>query len=98
MSYAKTDKAMGIVKLMSSLTQLGRITAAPPGMDPALLEKIRAAYKATLEDPELLAEAEIMNLPIDAAFGDDVTQLVRDALNQTPETVEIVSAAVELGQ
>jgi tripartite-type tricarboxylate transporter receptor subunit TctC len=93
--YAKTDKAKGIVNLMSALTQLGRITAAPPGMDPVLLEKIRAAYKATLTDPELLAEAEKMKLPIDAAFGDDVTQLVLDALNQTPETEAIISTAVQ---
>lgn len=93
--YAKTDKAKGIVSLMSALTQLGRITAAPPGMDPVLLEKIRAAYKVTLTDPELLAEAESMSLPIDAAFGDDVTQLVLDALDQTPETEAIISAAVQ---
>jgi tripartite-type tricarboxylate transporter receptor subunit TctC len=96
--YANTDKAKSIISLISSLTQLGRISAAPPGMDPALLEKIRAAYKAALEDPELIAEAEVMKLPIDAAFGDDVTQLVLGALNQTPETAQIIADAVALDQ
>lgn len=93
--YAKTDKAKGIISLMSALTQLGRVTAAPPGMDPVLLEKIRAAYKSALTDPELLSEAQTMKLPIETAFGDDVNQLVLDALNQTPETEAIISAAVQ---
>jgi tripartite-type tricarboxylate transporter receptor subunit TctC len=97
-TYAQTDKAKSIVSLISSLTQLGRISAAPPGMEPELLEQIRAAYKATFEDPEFLAEAEFMKLPIDAAFGDDVTQLVLNALNQTPETAKIISDAVKLEQ
>jgi len=98
MDYAKTDRTKGIISLMSYLTQLGRITAAPPGMDPTLLEKIRAAYKNTLQDPNLLAEAEKMNLPIDAAFGDDVAQLVLGALDQTPDTVEVIRNAVRLDQ
>jgi tripartite-type tricarboxylate transporter receptor subunit TctC len=96
--YAKTDKAKSIISLMSALTQLGRVTAAPPGMDPVLLEKIRAAYKSALEDPELLAEAEMMKLPIEPTFGDDVTQLVLNALNQTPETEAIISQAVNPAQ
>jgi tripartite-type tricarboxylate transporter receptor subunit TctC len=94
MDFAKTEKAQGIVRLIASLSKLGRVTAAPPGVDPAILEQLREAYEKTLTDPELLAEAEKLQLPIDAAFGDDVLQMVLDALHQPPETVSIITDAV----
>jgi hypothetical protein len=37
-----------------------------------------------LEDPELRAKAEKLNVPIDQTYGDDVLQLVKEALNQPP--------------
>jgi hypothetical protein len=51
---------------------------------------LRAAYKAALEDPELLAKAEKMKIPIEPLYGDDVLNRVKAALNQTPETVALL--------
>jgi len=96
MEYAKTDRARSIVTLIASLARLGRVTAAPPGMDQARLEYLRAAYKTALEDPALRAEAEKMKIPIDPAYGDDVAQLVLDALNRSPETIAIIAEAVKI--
>ena len=94
--YAKTDRAISIIGLVGALARLGRVTAGPPGMDPELLDFLRTAYKATLQDPALRAEAERMKLPIDTADGEEVTQLVLDALNQTPEIVAIIAEAMKL--
>ena len=96
MDYVKTERAKGIISLIAALAQLGRVTAGPPGMDKARLEYLRTAYKKSLEDPALRAEAEKMKLPIDPAYGDEVTQLVLGALNQTSETIGIIAAAVKL--
>ena len=90
MEYADNDRAKQIVELISALAQLGRITAAPPGTSDTQLAALRAAYKSALEDPELLAEAKRKGRPIDAAFGDDVKQLVVAALDQTPEIIQII--------
>ncbi|TDJ10544.1 MAG: hypothetical protein E2O64_04965 [Gammaproteobacteria bacterium] len=90
MEYAKDERAKGIVELISAMAQLGRITAAPPGIPEEQLNALREAYKAALEDPALLAEADKKGRPIDPAYGDDVKQLVIAALDQTPETIQII--------
>ncbi len=94
MEYATTDKARRIVRLIAALSELGRVTAAPPGTPPTVVEQLREAYHATLTDPSFLEEAEKLMLPIDAEYGDDVTQLVLDALDQPPETVQIIADSV----
>jgi tripartite-type tricarboxylate transporter receptor subunit TctC len=98
MEYANGDRAKQIVELISALARLGRITAAPPGTSNAQLNVLRAAYKSALEDPALLAEANRKGRPIDPAFGDDVKQLVIAALDQTPETIQIIRKSLSAGE
>ncbi len=94
--FAETDKGKSIVNLIDALSSLGRLTAAPPGVDPAVLEELRDAYVAVMEDSEFLAEAEKLGLPIEPARGDAVAGLVEAALNQSPDTVAIISAALNV--
>jgi len=58
---------------------------------------MRAAYKASLEDPELLEEARRMGRPIEPAFGDDVRRLVVNALDQSPDIVAQIKKAINGG-
>jgi tripartite-type tricarboxylate transporter receptor subunit TctC len=95
-SLAKTDKGRSIVDLVRAMSVLGRLTAAPPGTPEERVAELRAAYDAALADPELLAEAEKLDVPIDPAGGEEVADLVDAALNQSPETVEIIAAAVDV--
>jgi len=99
-AYAQTERAKSIIALVASLAELGRVTAGPPGMDVSRLEYVREAYRKTLEDPGFLAEAEKMMFPITPSYGDEVTQLVVNALDQPPETVEIIlqSSGIQVGQ
>jgi tripartite-type tricarboxylate transporter receptor subunit TctC len=95
-SFAETDKGKSIISLVEAMSVLGRLTAAPPGTPAERLAELRQAYAAALADPELLAEAEKLDIPIDPAGGDEVAALVDAALNQSPETVEIIAAAVDV--
>jgi tripartite-type tricarboxylate transporter receptor subunit TctC len=92
--YAKTDKARAIVNLIDANSNLGRLTAAPPGVPAEVLEELRDAYMAVMTDPEFLAEAEKLGLPIEPARGDVVEELIVAALQQSPETVKIIAAAL----
>ncbi len=94
MEYAQDERARRIVELIGAMAQLGRISAAPPGTPEEQLNALRAAYRAALEDPTLLAEANKKGRPIDPAYGDDVKQLVVAALDQTPETIQIITKAL----
>lgn len=92
--YAKTDKAKAIVNLIDANSNLGRLTAAPPGVPAEVLEELRDAYMAVMTDPAFLAEAEKLGLPIEPARGDVVAELIVAALQQSPETVKIIAAAL----
>ncbi len=94
LEFTTTDKARRIVNLIGALSELGRVSAAPPGTNPEVVERLREAYYNTMNDPDFLAEAEKMNLPIDAAYGDEVTQLVLDALDQPAETIQIIADSI----
>lgn len=96
MDYAKTDKAKSIISLINALSSLGRLTAAPPDTPAEVVEELRDAYMAVMTDPDFLAEAEKLGLPIEPARGDVVEGMVKDALQQSPETVEIISAALDV--
>jgi len=94
--FVQDERAKSIVALIEALAKLGRITAAPPGLPNNLYEQLLAAYKSALTDPELLAEAEKLGFPIETAYGDEVKQLVVSALNQSPETVELLAQTVKI--
>jgi tripartite-type tricarboxylate transporter receptor subunit TctC len=95
MDVAQTERAKQLIGFIDTLAQLGRITAAPPGTPQDRLDELRAAYRASLEDPELLAEAAQLGKPIDPAFGDDVSELVVAALDQSPETIAMIKKAID---
>ena len=94
--YAKTNKGRAIVNLIDANSNLGRLTATPPGVAPEVLEALRDGYMAVMADPKFLADAQKLGLSIDPARGDKVEALVKAALEQSPETVTIISEALEV--
>ena len=94
--FVKTDKGRAIVNLIDANSSLGRLTATPPGVPEDVLNELRDAYMAVLTDPSFLADAEKLGLSIDPARGDVVAALVNAALEQSPETVKIISEALEV--
>jgi hypothetical protein len=94
--FATDEKGRSIVKLIEAMSTLGRLTAAPPGVDPAVLAELRTAYTAVMNNPAFQADAKKLGIPIEPASGEDVATLVQAALQQTPETVAIIAEAVEV--
>ena len=84
------DKAKALLALVQSQGDLQRFTAGPPGIPKDRLDALRAAYKKALEDPELQAKAAKLDRPVDPAYGDDVLEAVKVALNQPPETIALL--------
>ena len=92
-SMVSDPQAKAVIALIQSQGDIGRLTAGPPGIPQDRLEALRAAYKAAMEDKELLAKAEKLQVPIDPMYGDDVLNRVKLALNQTPDTVGLLKEA-----
>ena len=96
MTYAKDDQAKRLLGLVSTLSEIGRLTAGPPGMPPATLAVLREALMKAMTDPGFIAEGKKLGLPLDPAPGDKVEAMVKEALAQPPETVaELKRAASE---
>ncbi len=89
--FARDDHARQIVTLISAMAKLGRISAAPAGTPGETLATLRAAYRSALEDPTLLADARARGRPIEPAFGEEVSQLINAALDQTPELLDLIA-------
>ena len=91
--YATTDEGRRLLSLLEALSDLGRLTVGPPGIPPDILAILREAHDAAISDPELLAEAEQINIPIDPGSGEYVAQRINEALDQSPETIALLAEA-----
>jgi tripartite-type tricarboxylate transporter receptor subunit TctC len=81
--------------LISAAPGLGRPYVAPPGVPADRLAILRKAFEATMKDKAFLAEAEKLQLDIDAISAEEVTQLVREAVNAPASVVAKAKAAIE---
>ena len=87
-----------VVALIQSQGDLARLTAGPPEIRTDVLGALRAAYRAALEDRELLERAAKADMPIEPAFGDEVRDGVIAALTQPAETVRMLDAILNAGK
>jgi tripartite-type tricarboxylate transporter receptor subunit TctC len=92
-TYVQSEEGHRLLSLLEALSDLGRLTVGPPGIPEPILAQLRAAHDAAINDPELLAEAETMLIPITPGSGQFVQERIVQALNQPPETIAALAAA-----
>ena len=81
--------------LIESQGTIARLTAGPPDIPEDRLTALREAYDMATSDPEFLARAEQLGLPVDPVVGDEVRAMVEEALDQGPETIALLKSALE---
>jgi signal transduction histidine kinase len=91
--YVKDDRGKRLLALVETLSEIGRLTAGPPGIPANILAFERAALDSVMKDQQFLADAKKLDLNIDAAPGDVVEARIEAALAQPPETVAALKAA-----
>jgi len=91
--YITDDKGKRLLGLLQALSEIGRLTAGPPGIPANIVAAERQALTSVMKDPEFLAEAKKLDLDIDPAPGDVVEAKIKAALAQPPETVAALKAA-----
>jgi tripartite-type tricarboxylate transporter receptor subunit TctC len=87
--------AKSIISFIETQAQLSRLTVGPPAIPPPELKALRDAYMAALTDPQLLAEAEKLELPIAPLSGDVVAERVRSAFSLPPQTLGLLKELLE---
>ena len=87
----------GIIDVIRANSEIGRLTAAPPGTPDERLQPLILAYRSALEDPALLEEAAKLDRPIEPAYGPEVARQIRAALDLPKTVVEELRAAIGCG-
>lgn len=85
-----------VVEFLVSGSQVGRALAAPPDVPADRLAALRRAFELTMKDPEYLAAAAKMRLPVEPRSGLDIQELVDAAAGASPDLVARARAAIGL--
>jgi len=74
--YAKSDAEKAVLDVHFGQLLLGRPLAGPPEIPPDRLKALRAAFLATMQDQDFLADAARVGLEIDPASAEEVHDLL----------------------
>jgi tripartite-type tricarboxylate transporter receptor subunit TctC len=94
MEFARDDATRQTLELMAVSQGLDRPVLMPPNTPPARVKEIRDAFKATLADPEFIAEIKRRNLSIDPVFGEEMTATLAQAFALPTPVIEAAREAL----
>jgi hypothetical protein len=72
--------------------------AAPPKIPADRAKALRAAFMATMTDPEFVKGAKSQHLPIEPWDGEKVHEIINKFLNYPPAVIKKARAAMEIGK
>jgi tripartite-type tricarboxylate transporter receptor subunit TctC len=88
MDLPLTAEQRQILRLILLRAYFGRPFVAPPGLPADRAAALRDAFDATMRDPQLLAEAEILRVSIAPIPGTQLDDLLDEAYATLPDLVE----------
>jgi tripartite-type tricarboxylate transporter receptor subunit TctC len=94
MEFAKDDATRMTLELMTVSQGLDRPVLMPPNTPPARVKEIRDAFKATMSDPEFVAEIKRRNMGLDPVFGEEMTETLVKAFASPPAAIEAAREAL----
>jgi tripartite-type tricarboxylate transporter receptor subunit TctC len=83
-----------ILELFSQPEKVGRSLTAPPGLPPQRVAELRAAFTATLKDPDFLADAARMRLDLSPLPGDQLQAIIEKSFDYSPAIVAKAEALI----
>jgi tripartite-type tricarboxylate transporter receptor subunit TctC len=85
--YKTADNSRRLASVILAAGALGRPMLATPGVPPDRVKILRDAFNATIKDSDFLADLDKRKFDLDPVPGEELEKIVKDALNQTPETI-----------
>jgi tripartite-type tricarboxylate transporter receptor subunit TctC len=83
----KSNADRQVLELIFSRNSMGRPLLAPPGLDPAIAATLRKGFAQAMHDPDLVAEAEKINLELNFVSGEEVQALVERLYQFPPDVI-----------
>lgn len=84
-----------IIDAHLALTQFHRPLATHPGIPPERLACLREAFANVMENPDMIAESEEIDRPLNYRPGEEVADLASRVMNAPDVYVEVVSQTAE---
>jgi tripartite-type tricarboxylate transporter receptor subunit TctC len=94
LEFAKDERTRMTLELMTVSQGLDRPVLMPPNTPPARVNEIRDAFKATVNDPEFVAEIKRRNMGLDPVFGEEMTVTLQNAFAANPEVIAAAREAL----
>src|SRR5262245_5598712 len=98
MDLTDDPRKRAALKLIVSRQSIARPFAAPPGVPADRAGLLRAAFDATMNDPEFRAEARDLNLDVEPVSGAEVKALLSETHASPPEVVRLATELVRDAQ
>jgi len=76
---------------------IGRPFVTPPGVPIAQLKRLQDAFAETVTDPDLVAEAAKINVPIGLTSGAELQKVIADAYSTPKEIIDYVRQFIPRG-
>ncbi len=92
--FAKSEDQKQFMRFVFSSTEFGRPYAFPPDVPADRVALMRRAMEDAVKDPELVAEAEKLNLDMSWRQPDNLTRLTGELYKTPPEMLEAVKKLV----
>jgi len=86
--HKASESARRLATLVLAAGDFGRPYVFAPATPRDRVEIIRQAFSKTINDPEVMADAEKKKLEIDFTSGEELETLAKEVITQTPETIE----------
>ena len=86
-TFATNDEAKKVIALIESQAKIARLTAGPPGIPADRLKALIDAYAAATSDPEFVAKAKALKLPVEPLAGQPVADAVAEAMQPSPDLI-----------
>ena len=90
---ARNEEERAILSAIMNATEVGTAFFTTPGVPADRLTALRRAFDASMKDPELLADAQRINVGISPLAGEDLQRLVADVSQLPPALLDKVRAA-----
>jgi tripartite-type tricarboxylate transporter receptor subunit TctC len=94
LEFAKDDATRQTLELMTVSQGLDRPVLMPPNTPAERVKEIREAFKATVTDPEFVAEIKRRNMGLDPVFAEEMTATLQKAFAARPEVVAAAREAL----
>ena len=95
LELAKSPQEKAAIRLISASGQFARAFFLPPGVSSDKVEILRAAFTATMKDPEFLAEARKLKMEIEPSDGATLDKAAKEIISSPPPAIALAKKLLD---